>query len=83
MDSITYTALRKNLAKIIERVCCDRIPVTVTRHNAQPVVILSLEDYQALEETAYLMRSPKNAQRLLDSIAELEAGKGQERALIE
>ena len=65
--------LQNNLAKTMDRVCDDRSPVIVTRNNARSVVILSLEDYQALEETAYLLRSPKNAKRLLDAIAELEA----------
>lgn len=83
MDTTTYTALRKNLAQIMDRVCDDREPVTVTRSNARPVVILSLEDYKALEETAYLLRSPKNLQRLTKSIAELESGQGIERKLIE
>ncbi len=83
MDTITYTALRSNLAKTMDKVCDDRAPVTITRSNDRPVVMLSLEDYQALEETAYLLRSPKNAKRLLDSVIELEAGKGQEKELIE
>ena len=83
MDTMTYTALRKTLAKTMDQVCDDHEPVTVTRSNARPVVILSLEDYKALEETAYLLRSPKNLQRLLESITELESGKGLERALIE
>jgi antitoxin YefM len=83
MDTITYTALRKNLAKTMEKVCDDHAPITITRSNAQSVVMISLADYQALEETAYLLRSPKNARRLLKSIVELEAGKGQERELIE
>ena len=80
---MTYTALRSNLAKTMDQVCDDHEPVTVTRSNARPVVILSLEDYKALEETAYLLRSPKNLQRLLESITELESGKGLERELIE
>ena len=83
MDTMTYTALRKNLAKIMDQVCDDHEPVTVTRSNARPIVILSLEDYKALEETAYLLRSPKNLQRLLESITELESGKGLEKELIE
>jgi antitoxin YefM len=82
MNTITYTALRQNLAKTMETVCNDHAPVTITRSNAQPVVLLSLEDYQALEETAYLLRSPKNAKRLMESITELEAGQGQIRDLI-
>ena len=83
MDTTTYTALRKNLAKIMDRVCDDCEPITVTRSNARPVVILSLEDYKALEETAYLLRSPKNLQRLTRSIAELESGEGVEKEIIE
>ena len=80
---MTYTALRNNLAKTMDQVCDDHEPVTVTRSNARPVVILSLEDYKALEETAYLLRSPKNLQRLLESVTELESGGGIERELIE
>lgn len=80
---MTYTALRKNLATTMDQVCNDHEPVTVTRSNARPIVILSLEDYKALEETAYLLRSPKNLQRLLESITELESGKGLARELIE
>lgn len=83
MNTMTYTALRNNLAKTMDQVCDDHEPVTVTRSNARPVVILSLEDYKALEETAYLIRSPKNLQRLLESITELESGKGLEKELIE
>lgn len=83
MDTTTYTALRKNLARVMDQVCDDCEPVTVTRSNARPVVILSLADYKALEETAYLMRSPKNLQRLMESVEELESGKGLEKTLIE
>lgn len=83
MDITTYTSLRRNLARIMDQVCDDREPITVTRSNARPVVILSLEDYKALEETAYLLRSPKNRQRLLESVAELESGEGLEKELIE
>ena len=58
----------------MEKVCDDHAPVIITRKNERSVVMISLEDYQALEETAYLLRSPKNARRLLESIAELAAG---------
>jgi antitoxin YefM len=67
----------------MEKVCDDHAPVIITRKNERSVVMISLEDYQALEETAYLLRSPKNARRLLESIAELEAGRGTERELLE
>lgn len=83
MDTITYTSARGNLAKTMKKVCDDHAPVIITRKAAQPVVMMSLEDYQALEETAYLLRSPKNARRLLESVAELEAGKGLEKELVE
>jgi len=83
MDAITYTKVRENLAKTMDRVCDDHSPVIITRKNQRSVVIMSLEDYRALEETAYLLRSPKNARRLLESIAELEAGGGTERELVD
>ena len=83
MDAISYTAARANLSKTMEKVCNDHTPIIITRKREAAVVMLSLDDYQALEETAYLLRSPANARRLLESIAELEAGKGAERELIE
>jgi antitoxin YefM len=67
----------------MEKVCDDHAPVIITRKNERSVVMISLEDYQALEETAYLLRSPKNARRLLESIAELGAGGGTARELLE
>ena len=83
MDTITYTSARGNLAKTMKKVCDDHSPVVITRKSSRPVVMMSLEDFQALEETAYLLRSPKNASRLLESIAELQAGKGSEKELVE
>ena len=83
MKAITYTAARQNLAKTMEEVCKDHAPVIVTRKKSDSVVIMSLEDYAALEETAYLLRSPKNIRRLIESIAQLKNGKGTERELIE
>jgi len=83
MDAISYTAARANLAKTMEKVCNDHSPVIITRKSETPVVMISLADYQAMEETAYLLRSPANAKHLLESIAELEAGKGTQRDLIE
>ena len=74
MGAITYTHARSHLAQTMEQVCDDHAPVIITRKNRRSVVMISLEDYQALEETAYLLRSPKNARRLLKSVAELEAG---------
>jgi antitoxin YefM len=65
----------------MEKVCDDHSPIIITRKAARPVIMMSLDDYEALEETAYLLRSPKNARRLLESIVQLEAGKGTEREL--
>ena len=83
MDAITYTHARANLAGTMDRVCNDHEPVIITRNGDQSVVILSLEDFQALEETAYLLRSPANAKRLFKSIEQLEAGREQARELAE
>jgi antitoxin YefM len=83
MDAISYTAARANLAKTMEKVCNDHSPVIITRKSESPVVMLSLEDYQSMEETAYLLRSPANARHLLESIAELEAGNGAQHELHE
>lgn len=83
MDAISYTAARSNLAKTMEKVCEDHSPVIITRKRAQAVVMMSLEDFEALQETAYLLRSPENARRLLESVAELEHGGGVERELRE
>ncbi len=81
MDAITYSAARANLADTMDRVCDDHEPIIITRSGQQAVVMVSLEDFKSLEETSYLLRSPKNAQRLLESIAALEAGKGKSRSL--
>lgn len=81
MDAISYTSARSNLAKTMQKVCEDHDPVIITRRNESSVVMMSLEDFQAFEETAYLLRSPKNARRLLESIAQLESGSGTEREL--
>ena len=83
MEAITYTAARQNLAKTMEKVCKDHAPVIVTRKTSNSVVIMSLEDYEALEETSYLLRSPKNTRRLIESIVQLENDKGTEKELLE
>ena len=83
MDAISYTAVRANLAQTMDKVCDNHESIIVTRNREQAVVLISLEDYKAMEETAYLLRSPANAHRLLESIAELEQGKGQVRELLD
>ncbi len=76
MKAITYTAARESLASTMDRVCVDHDPVIITRNRDQAVVMISLEDYESLAETAYLLRSPANARRLLDSISDLNGSGG-------
>ena len=82
MDTLTYSEARSKLANTMDKVCDDHAPIVITRKNSQSVVMMSLDDYQALEETAYLLRSPKNAKRLIESIVELKSGGGSSRKLI-
>jgi antitoxin YefM len=81
MEAITYSQTRQHLAEIMNKVSDDRSPVLITRQKGRPVVMMSLDDYNALEETAYLLRSPKNAKRLMESIENLMAQGGTEREL--
>jgi antitoxin YefM len=75
MDHVLYTELRQNLKKHLDKVCNDRAPLVVMRRNAEPVVMLSLADYESLEETLYLLSNPANAEHLRKSIADADAGK--------
>ena len=83
MDTMSYSAFRTRLAGTLDKVNDDHKPVMITRQNGKPAVVISLEDFQAYEETAYLMASPKNAERLNHAVAEVEAGKTIQRGLIE
>ena len=83
MDAITYSAARANLATTMDRVCNDHEALIITRNGDQSVVMLSLEDYRAMEETAYLLRNPANARRLMAAASQLAAGNGVERELAE
>lgn len=81
MNAIDYTAAHENLAATMDKVCSEHLPVIITRNCDQSVVMLSLEDYEALEETAYLLRSPNNAKRLLEAMHALESGGGVAHAI--
>lgn len=81
MDAMTYSTLRANLASAMDRVCDDHEVLIITRNGDQGVVMLSLEDYKTLEETAYLLRTPTNAKRLLSAATQLNADQGTEREL--
>jgi len=83
MDAISYSTARANLASTMNRVCEDHEPLIITRNGQQSVVMLSLEDFTALEETSYLLRSPANAKRLMTAVEQLTAGGGIERKLAE
>ncbi len=83
METVNYSYTRANLTAVMDKVAQDRAPILVTRQKGEPVVVMSLADYNALEETAYLLRSPKNAQRLTRAVQALQAGRGVEHALIE
>lgn len=79
---MTYSTARANLAGVMDRVCEDHEPLIITRNGEQSVVMLSLDDYKALGETAHLLGTPANARRLLESIAQLNAGQAAERELV-
>jgi antitoxin YefM len=81
MDTITYSAARASLASTMDKVCQDHEPLIITRSGQQSVVMLSLDDFKSLEETAHLLRSPENAKRLLSAVTALAKGKGKERQL--
>lgn len=82
MDAITYTNARNSLAKTMDRVNENHEPVIITRQNGASAVLMSLEDFNAWEETAYLLRSPANVKRLSSAIAAINGGKARERALL-
>ncbi|HGY3148863.1 TPA: YoeB-YefM toxin-antitoxin system antitoxin YefM [Morganella morganii] len=83
MKTLTYSEVRQNLTAAMNETVDDRIPILITRQKGTACVLLSLDEYQSLEETAYLMRSPNNARRLMDSIDELNAGEGLKKEINE
>ena len=82
MDVISYTEARANLKRVMDNVVRDRTPTIIARRKGQAVVMISLDEWNAMEATEHLLRSPENARRLREAIAELDAGKGVERELI-
>jgi len=83
MKTMSYTESRAKYAEVLDAVVNDREEVVITRAGHEPVVIMSLQDFESLRETAYLMRSPANARRLLDAMERLEAGDGQPHDLVD
>ena len=83
MKSISYSEARENLKSVIDRVVADRAPIAITRQRGEGAVLVSESEWASIEETLYLLRSPRNAARLLEAVRGLEAGSGEEHALIE
>jgi antitoxin YefM len=82
MDALSFSDTRANLKAVMDRVCADKVAVAITRRKAEGVVMISQSEWDSIEETLYLLQSPANAKALLESIAELDAGKGEEHELI-
>ena len=82
MDVLSFTEARANLKSVMDKVVRDRTQVVVTRQKAEAVVIVSLEDWNSIEETMHLLSTPRNAERLRRSIAQLNEGKGVERKIV-
>ena len=83
MEAMTYTYTRQHFAQVMDRVNDDHSPVVITRQQGRPVVIISLADYHAMEETAYLLRNANGAKRLIDSVERLHAGQGEIKELVD
>lgn len=83
MKTLSYTESRAHYAEVLDSVINDREEVVITRAGHEPVVIMSLQDFESMRETAYLMRSPANARRLLDAMERLESGEGETHELID
>ena len=83
MQAISYSEARENLKSVIDKVVADRAPIAITRQRGEGAGLISESEWASIEETLYLLRSPANARELLASIADLDAGKGIVRELIE
>ena len=83
MKTMSYTESRARYAEVLDSVIDDREEIVITRAGHEPVVIVSLADFESLRESVYLMRSPANARRLLDAMERLESGDGQVRDLLD
>jgi antitoxin YefM len=83
MKSLSFSDARANFKAVMDKVVADRAPIAITRRKAESVVMVSESEWASIEETLHLLSSPKNADRLLESIKQLDAGKGEERELIE
>lgn len=83
MTTFSYTNARNNLASVMKKATDDREPITITRNGHEPVVVLSMDEFESMEETLHLLSSPANAERLRQGLADFEAGKFEEHKLAE
>ena len=83
METISISETRANLKAVVERVVADKAPIKITRQKGEGVVMIAASEWSSIEETLYLLQSPANAKQLLESIAELRPGNGEEHELIE
>ena len=83
METLSISATRANFKAVLDRVVADKVPIAITRQRGEGVVMVSASEWSSIEETLYLLSSPANARFLMDSIAELDAGKGEVHELIE
>lgn len=82
METLSISETRANLKAVVERVVADKVPIKITRQKGEGVVMISASEWDSMEETLYLLQSPANAKHLMDGIAELDAGRGEEHELI-
>jgi antitoxin YefM len=83
MQTISYSTFRSNLSSVMDSVNDDHKPVLITRQNGKPAIVISVDDFESYQETAYLMQNPANAQRLNNAMADIEDGKTSSHGLIE
>lgn len=83
MTTFSYTNARNNLASVMKKATDDREPITITRNGHEPVVVLSMDEFESMEETLHLLSSPANAERLRQGLADFEAGKFEDHKLAE
>lgn len=83
MDVVSYSETRAQLKEVMDRVVADHAPIVISRQRGESVVMVSLADWNAMEETLHLLSSAENTRRLSAAVRQLDAGQGQPRTLLE